>query len=51
MQTYLRNIDRVTVKGSNKPIRFYTVDLNLSNISPPSNKQEKYPNPDDRPDV
>ena len=51
MQFYLRNVDRVTVKGSKKPIRFYTVDLNLNNISPPQDKQKKYQNPDDRPDV
>lgn len=29
MQTFCRNIDRVTVKGSNKPIKLYTIDLNL----------------------
>ena len=28
MKNYCRNIDIVTVKGSNKPIRLYTIDLN-----------------------
>ena len=27
MKEFCRNIDRVTVKGSEKPIRLYTVDL------------------------
>ena len=51
MKGYCRNIDRVTVKGSNRPIRLYTVDVNIENISAPANKMEKYRNPDDRPDV
>ena len=51
MKGYCRNIDRVTVKGSNRPIRLYTVDVNIDNISAPMNKMEKYRNPDDRPDV
>lgn len=29
LQAYCRNIDRVTVKGSAKPIKLYTIDLNL----------------------
>ncbi len=29
MQGFCRNIDRVTVKGSNKPLRLYTIDMNL----------------------
>lgn len=29
MKTFCRNIDRVTVKGSAKPIRLYTIDLRL----------------------
>lgn len=27
MKNYFRNIDRVTVKGSEKPIKLYTIDL------------------------
>ena len=27
-----RNIDRVTVKGSAKPIRLFTIDINVKNI-------------------
>lgn len=51
LQNFCRNIDRVTVKGSAKPIRLYTIDLNISKITPPSNKEEKYKNPDDKIDV
>lgn len=52
LQKYCRNIDRVTVKGSNKPLKLYTVDMNYENISPPANKATKYPNiPDYVPDV
>lgn len=52
LQSYCRNIDRVTVKGSNKPLKLYTVDMNLDNISSPSDKILKYPNiPDYQPDV
>jgi len=29
LKLFCRNIDRVTVKGSNKPIRLYTIDMNL----------------------
>lgn len=29
LKTYCRNIDRVTVKGSNKPLKLYTIDMNL----------------------
>lgn len=29
LQNYCRNIDRVTVKGSNKPLKLYTVDMNF----------------------
>jgi hypothetical protein len=42
MKQFCRNIDRVTVKGSNQPIGLYTVDLDLDNISPPSDKTKKY---------
>lgn len=38
LQTYCRNIDRVTVKGSKKPLRLYTIDMNYDNISSPSDK-------------
>ena len=38
MKDYCRNIDRVTVKGSKKPIRLYAVDLNYNRITPPMNK-------------
>ncbi len=51
MKQFCRNIDRVTVKGSKKPIRLYTIDLNVANISPGRNKLEKYPNPADMIDV
>lgn len=51
MKSYCRNIDRVTVKGSNRPIRLYTVDVNIENITPPMNKAEKYRSPEDQPDV
>lgn len=46
LKSYCRQIDRVTVKGSAKPIRLYTIDLNLDNITPPANKALKYKNPD-----
>jgi hypothetical protein len=39
MKQFCRAIDKVTVKGSNQPVGFYTVDLDLANISPPSDKQ------------
>jgi hypothetical protein len=52
MQGFCRNIDRVTVKGSNKPIRLYTVDMNLDNLTLPQDKLVKYPNiPDYQPDI
>jgi class 3 adenylate cyclase len=52
LQSFCRNIDRVTVKGSNKPLKLYTIDMNYENISPPANKADKYPNiPDYQPDV
>lgn len=44
LQKFCRNIDRVTVKGSAKPIRLYTIDLKLDNISPPMDKAIKYKN-------
>lgn len=52
LKSYCRNIDRVTVKGSNKPLKLYTIDMNLENISAPADKILKYPNiPDYQPDV
>jgi class 3 adenylate cyclase len=51
MKQFCRNIDRVTVKGSNQPIGLYTVDLDLKNISPPADKSKKYSTPDEAPDV
>ena len=52
MQGFCRNIDRVTVKGSNKPLKLYTIDMNLDNISAPNDKVMKYPNiPDYQPDI
>ena len=52
LQSYFRNIDRVTVKGSNKPLKLYTIDMNLDNITPPADKVMKYPNiPDYNPDI
>lgn len=50
MKTYFRNIDRVTVKGSEKPIKLYTIDLNYDRITPPARKDLKYPDPSDMPD-
>lgn len=50
MKSFFRNIDRVTVKGSEKPIRLYTIDLNYDHITPPARKDLKYPNPADMPD-
>lgn len=50
MKTFFRNIDRVTVKGSEKPIRLYTIDLMYDRITPPARKDLKYPNPADIPD-
>jgi class 3 adenylate cyclase len=44
MKKFCRNIDRVTVKGSEKPIKLYTIDLKLDNISPPMDKNLKYKN-------
>jgi len=40
----------VTVKGSEKPIKLYSVDLNYSRITPPARKDIKYPDPSDMPD-
>lgn len=52
LQAYCRNIDRVTVKGSNKPLRLFTVDMNMDKISPVSDKTRKYPNiPNYQPDI
>ena len=34
MQSQLRQIDRVTVKGSVKPLDLYTCDLNPENLDP-----------------
>jgi hypothetical protein len=50
MRRFCRLIDRVTVKGSEKPIRLYSVDLNYDKISPPANKQLKYNHISDIPD-
>ena len=35
LKQFFRNIDRVTVKGSAKPIRLYTIDINIAEIKPP----------------
>lgn len=51
LQKFCRNIDKVTVKGSAKPIRLYTIDLKLENITPSMNKSLKYKNPEDMLDV
>lgn len=32
MKSNLRHIDTVTVKGSNVPVEFYTMDLDLVNL-------------------
>jgi hypothetical protein len=50
MKDFCRNIDRVTVKGSEKPIKLYTIDLAYERITPPMNKLLKYPNANDIPD-
>lgn len=50
MKKFCRFVDRVTVKGSEKPIRLYTVDLNYDNITAPARKDLKYKNAEDRPD-
>lgn len=50
MKSYFRNIDRVTVKGSEKPIKLYTIDLNYDRITPPARKDLKYLSPADMPD-
>lgn len=51
LKNYCRYIDKVTVKGSAKPIKLYTIDLRLDNISPPMDKHLKYKNLDDMLDV
>jgi class 3 adenylate cyclase len=50
MKKFCRNIDRVTVKGSEKPIKLYAVDLNYERITPPARKDIKYPDLADMPD-
>jgi len=35
-QKYLRAIDRVSLKGSNKPVELYTIDMDISNLDPES---------------
>jgi class 3 adenylate cyclase len=50
MKEFCRNVDRVTVKGSEKPVRLYTVDLCYDRLTPPAPKELKYPNPADAPD-
>lgn len=34
MKNYARYIDRVTVKGSIRPIGLYTVDMDVDNLPP-----------------
>lgn len=51
MKAFCRNIDRVTVKGSNQPVGLYTVDLDIANLSPSADKSKKYASPDDIPDI
>jgi hypothetical protein len=51
MKQFCRNVDKVTVKGSNQPVGLYTIDMDLSNISPPSDKSKKYSDPSTRPDI
>jgi hypothetical protein len=50
MKNFCRNIDRVTVKGSEKPIKLYAVDMNYERITPPARKDIKYPDIADMPD-
>lgn len=41
MKKYTRYIDRVTVKGSNKPIGLYTVDMDYEDL-PRSKGEDAY---------
>jgi len=50
MKEFCRNIDRVTVKGSERPIKLYSVDMNYERITPPARKDLKYLSPLDMPD-
>ena len=38
----------MTVKGSEKPIRLYTVDLCYDRLTPSAPKEDKYPNAEER---
>ena len=40
----------MTVKGSEKPIKLYTLDLGYDKLSKSMPKAEKYPHPEDQPD-
>lgn len=51
LQEFCRNIDRVTVKGSAKPIRLYTIDMNISAITPPKDKKMSRKSPEEIIDV
>jgi class 3 adenylate cyclase len=37
-----REIDRITVKGSNQPIRIYTVDIEVSGLEETNDRFNKY---------
>jgi class 3 adenylate cyclase len=37
-----REIDRITVKGSNQPIRIYTVDMDVSGLEETNDRFNKY---------
>jgi class 3 adenylate cyclase len=50
LKKFCRNIDRVTVKGSEKPLKLYTIDLAYDKITAPMDKLIKYPNLSDIPD-
>jgi class 3 adenylate cyclase len=39
VKSYCRHIDAVTVKGSEKPISLYTIDLDYSNLPPKSSRR------------
>ena len=38
VKTLCREVDRVTVKGSNQPIRLYTVDIDCDGLEPKEGK-------------
>ena len=39
----MRQIDKVTVKGSIEPIGLFTIDMYVDNLPPSTDPKEKYP--------